>query len=61
MQLGNAETPPNFQSMGAIFTKIPQREFPSQNQSVLITFEWMEIDEKCQWTTYRKSESGIER
>jgi hypothetical protein len=28
--------------------KFSQREFPSQIQTVLITFEWMEIDEKCQ-------------
>jgi hypothetical protein len=35
--------------------KFPQREFPSQNRNVLITFEWMEIDEKSQWNTYRKS------
>jgi hypothetical protein len=38
--------------------KFSQSEIPYQNQNVLKTFEWMEIDEKCQPNTHRKLGSG---
>jgi hypothetical protein len=54
----------NFQNfnLGERFSrKLPQTEFPDNNQNVFTTFERVRIDENCQRTAYRKSGSGIER
>jgi hypothetical protein len=49
----------NNSDLGEQFSrKFTLREFPCQNQNVLTTFEWMEIDEKCRRNTYRKSGSA---
>jgi hypothetical protein len=48
-------------SLGEQFSrKFPQREFPNQNQNVLITFGWMEIDKNVKGTLIGNRDRGIE-